>query len=88
MLKVNGDSMQDDGILDGDYVVIKRIENVKAGETVVAIVNGEATLKRYYIGTNGIELHPRNKSYEVIYIEKNDDLNIQGKVLGVFRQYK
>ena len=79
--------MKDDGILDGDFVVIKKIEIVKNGETVVAIVNGEATLKRYYIGSNGIELHPRNDKYEVIIVNKDDDLAIQGKVLGVFRQY-
>ena len=87
VLKVNGDSMRDDGILDGDHVIVKKIQIAKAGETVVAIVNGEATLKIYYIGSNGIELHPRNKDYEIITVSKDDDLVIQGKVLGVFREY-
>ena len=87
VLKVNGDSMQDDGILDGDFVVIKKIQIARPGETVVAIVNGEATLKRYYVGSNGIELHPRNSNYSVIDVKKEDDLIIQGKVLGVFREY-
>ena len=87
VLRVNGDSMKNDGILDGDYVVIKKIEIAENGETVVAIVNGEATLKRYYIGSNGIELHPRNDKYEIINVNTNDDLAIQGKVLGIFRQY-
>jgi len=87
VLKVNGDSMQDDGILDGDFVVIKKIQIARPGETVVAIVNGEATLKRYYVGSNGIELHPRNSNYSVIDVKKEDDLVIQGKVLGVFREY-
>ena len=74
VLKVNGDSMQDDGILDGDFVVIKKIQIARPGETVVAIVNGEATLKRYYVGSNGIELHPRNSNYSVIDVKKEDDL--------------
>ena len=87
VLKVNGDSMKNDGILDGDYVVIKKIKLAKEGETVVALVNGEATLKRYYIGSNGIELHPRNDDYEIINVSVDDDLIIQGKVLGVFRQF-
>ena len=87
VLKVNGDSMKDDGILNGDYVVIKKIQVAHPGETVVALVNGEATLKRYYIGSNGIELHPRNDNYEIIHLSKEDNLIIQGKVLGIFREY-
>ena len=87
VLKVNGDSMKDDGILDGDYVVIKKVDTANPGDTVVAIVNGEATLKNYYLGSNGVELHPRNSKYSVIHIELEDDIIIQGKVLGVFRNY-
>tara|TARA_B110000438_G_C15600720_1_gene557861 strand:+ start:177 stop:773 length:597 start_codon:yes stop_codon:yes gene_type:complete len=86
-LRVNGDSMEDDGILDGDYVVIKKVQVANPGDTVVAVVNGEATLKNYYLGSNGIELHPRNKKYSIINIRKEDDISIQGKVLGVFRNY-
>jgi len=86
-LRVNGDSMVDDGILDGDYVVIKKVEIANPGDTVVAVVNGEATLKSYYIGSNGIELHPRNDKYEIIHISSDDDIRIQGKVLGVFRKF-
>ena len=81
------EKMKNDGILDGDYVVIKKIDLAKAGETVVALVNGEATLKRYYVGSNGIELHPRNDDYEIINVSKDDNLIIQGKVLGVFREF-
>ena len=87
VLRVNGNSMQDDGIIDGDYVVVKKIQVAQSGETVVAVINGEATLKRYYIGSNGIELHPRNNDYAIINVSKDDDLVIQGKVLGVFREY-
>ena len=80
--------MIDDGILDGDYIVKKKNNIAKPGDVVIAIINGEATLKRYYIGSNGIELHPRNDQYNVIYINEYDDFQIQGLVLGVFRKYE
>ena len=88
MLKVNGDSMIDDGILDGDYIIIKKNNIAKPGDLVIAIINGEATLKRYYIGSNGIELHPRNQKYDIIYVDEYDDFQIQGLVQGVFRNYE
>ena len=75
-------------ILDGDYIVIKKNNIAKPGDVVIAIINGEATLKRYYIGSNGIELHPRNNQYNVIYVNEYDDFQIQGLVLGVFRKYE
>ena len=87
VLKVDGNSMIDDGILDGDYIVVKKSQIARAGDTVVAILNGEATLKRYYVGKNGIELHPRNSKYNTIYVSTEDQLYIQGQVLGVFREY-
>jgi|TARA_B100001250_G_scaffold114883_1_gene97318 repressor LexA len=87
VLKVDGNSMIDDGILDGDYIVVKKSQIARAGDTVVAILNGEATLKRYYLGKNGVELHPRNSKYNTIYVSNEDQLYIQGQVLGVFREY-
>ena len=87
VLKVDGNSMIDDGILDGDYIVVKKSQIARAGDTIVAILNGEATLKRYYIGKKGIELHPRNKKYNTIHVTTEDELYIQGQVLGVFREY-
>ena len=87
VLKVNGDSMQDDGILDGDYVVIEKIQVPSSGDTIVALVNGEATLKKYHLGKKGVELHPKNNKYKTLYISENDSMIVQGKVLGVFRQY-
>ncbi len=87
VLKVDGNSMIDDGILDGDYIVVKKSQIARAGDTVVAILNGEATLKRYYLGKNGVELHPRNSKYNTIYVSTEDQLYIQGQVLGVFREY-
>tara|TARA_Y100001936_G_scaffold123668_1_gene120968 strand:+ start:857 stop:1453 length:597 start_codon:yes stop_codon:yes gene_type:complete len=87
VLKVDGNSMIDDGILDGDYIVVKKSQIARAGDTVVAILNGEATLKKYYVGEKGIELHPRNSKYNTIYVSTEDQLYIQGQVLGVFREY-
>ena len=87
VLRVDGNSMKEDGILNGDYVIIKKINNAKPGDTVVALINGEATLKRFYVGSNGIELHPRNNKYSIIHIKPDDNLYIQGLVVGVLREY-
>tara|TARA_B110000116_G_scaffold272262_1_gene296094 strand:+ start:289 stop:882 length:594 start_codon:yes stop_codon:yes gene_type:complete len=87
VLKVDGDSMIDDGILDGDYIIAKKIEVAKPGDTVIASIDGEATLKRFYIGSNGVELHPRNKKYDVIHVNEEDELRIQGKLIAIIREY-
>ncbi|MBI44596.1 MAG: repressor LexA [Candidatus Marinimicrobia bacterium] len=87
MLKVAGDSMIDDGILDGDYIVAKKIQVAEPGDTVIASIDGEATLKRFYVGSNGIELHPRNDNYSIIHIDEQDELIIQGKLVAVIREY-
>ncbi len=87
VLKVVGDSMIEDNIQDGDYVIIRKTETARPGQTVVAYVNDEATLKRYYPKENGIELHPRNPDYRVIHVSPEDDFKIGGIVLGVMRLY-
>jgi len=87
VLKVNGASMQDDGILDGDLVIVKKTETAKNGDTVVAYVNDEATLKEYHRTNKIIELHPKNAEFDIIKISKNDDFRIGGIVLGVIRKY-
>ena len=87
VLKVNGESMQDDGILDGDLVIIKKTETANNGDTVVAYVNDEATLKEYHRTNKIIELHPKNAEFDIIKISKNDDFRIGGIVLGVIRKY-
>ena len=79
--------MIDDGILNGDYVILKKVQVAKPGDTVVALINGEATLKQYYIGSNGVELHPKNNNYSVINVSPDDDLYIQGLVVGIIREY-
>ena len=87
VLKVNGNSMIDDQIQDGDYIIVKRTETAHNGEIVVALVNNEATLKRYYMGDKGVELHPQNSDFDIIYVKSTDDFQINGIVLAVFRKY-
>ena len=87
VLKVNGSSMIDDHICDGDYVIIKKVQTAVNGETIVALVNNEATLKKYYKEGESVELHPQNQDFNIIKIEKNDEFHINGIVLAVFRKY-
>lgn len=84
-LRVSGDSMIEDQICDGDYVIVQKRETARNGETVVALLeDGSATLKRFYKERNGIRLQPANDDYEPI-ITKN--VTIQGVVVGVVRSY-
>ncbi len=87
MLKVDGDSMIDDGILNGDLIIAKKVQIAQAGDTVIASIDGEATLKRFYIGSNGVELHPRNNKYDIIHVNESDEFIIQGKLVAVIREY-
>lgn len=87
-LKVRGDSMIEDHICDGDYVLVERVNSVKDGDIVVALVEGmETTLKRYYSdGMGRARLQPANSSMRPINVSI-DDLEIQGRVLAVLRKY-
>ena len=87
VLQVKGDSMEDDGILDGDYVVVRKQPTAENGETVVALVNDEATVKKYFRRKNHVELRPAHRGMESIRIKK-EGLRIQGKVVGVMRDYR
>ena len=87
VLRVNGNSMIDDQIRDGDYVIVKKTETANKGDTVVALVNNEATLKRYYMDDKGIKLHPQNSDFDIINVKPVDDFQINGIVLAVFREY-
>lgn len=87
MLRVKGDSMKGDGILDGDLVVIRMQPTAENGETVVALINNEATVKKYYRRIDHVELRPAHTGMESIQV-KEGDLRIQGKVVGVVRYYK
>lgn len=83
-LKVSGDSMVDDGILDGDYVVIERTNNPKNGEIVVALLDQDTvTLKRFFREKTRIRLQPANKNYKPIFTRR---ALVQGRVKGVIRK--
>lgn len=85
VLQVKGDSMIEDGILDGDYVVIEEQDSAQDGEIVVALLeNSLATLKRYYKEPNRIRLEPANAAMEPIYAT---NVRIQGKCVGVIRRF-
>lgn len=87
MLRVRGDSMIEDGICDGDYVLIEKRNNARDGETVVAVLeNNEATLKRFYRVKNRkrFKLQPANASLKPLFVDK---LEIRGVVVGVVRSY-
>jgi repressor LexA len=86
VLKVRGDSMMDDGILDGDYVIIARRERAENGEMVVANVNGEVTLKRLYREGERIRLQPANSLMNPIYAHARD-VSVQGVVVGLMRRF-
>ncbi len=84
-LKVRGDSMIQDGILEGDYVVIEPCPNPKNGDIVVALLNNEnATLKRFYKENDHIRLQPANSAYAPIKTRK---VTVQGKVKGILRKF-
>ncbi len=83
ILEVRGDSMIDDGIHDGDYVVVRRQQTADNGETVVAMIESEATVKRFYKEKQRIRLQPANKRMKPMYF---DDVQIAGKVVGLVRR--
>ena len=84
-LLVDGDSMIDDHICDGDLVVYEERTDARDGDTVVALVDGnEATLKRFYKERNRVRLQPANKDFKPIY---SRNVEIQGVVIGVLRRF-
>lgn len=85
VLRVRGDSMIEDQICDGDYVICEKRDTARDGETVVALLeDGEATLKRFYRDPKGIRLQPANPNYKPII---SPNVTIQGVVVGVLRHY-
>ena len=83
-LEVSGDSMIDEQIRDGDYVICRRTDTAQNGDTVVALLDtGEATLKTFHKDKNKIRLQPANRKYKPIYV---DNVTIQGVVVGVIRR--
>ncbi len=86
VLQVNGQSMIDEGICDGDLVVVLSRKDASPGEMVVALIDGEATLKRFYPEGSSVRLQPSNAQMEPIRV-KASDLEIQGIVVGLMRRY-
>jgi repressor LexA len=88
-LQVRGDSMVEDHICDGDYVLIERTQQIRDGEIVVALVHGaETTLKRFYREpADKVRLQPANAAMQPIFVPASE-IEIQGRVLAVLRKYK
>jgi len=88
VLKVKGDSMVEDHICDGDFILVEGVETAENGEIVVALTGGtDATLKRFYRESNGrVRLQPANSQMEALILPGRD-VKIQGRVIGVLRKY-
>ncbi|MDH4188010.1 MAG: transcriptional repressor LexA, partial [Nitrospira sp.] len=84
-LYVKGESMKDDGILSGDIVVVRKQATAQNGQTVVALVNHEATIKVYFKKDSHIELHPANQAMKPIIVTPSDSFQIEGVLIGVIR---
>lgn len=84
-LRVRGNSMIEDGILDGDFIVVKQTNQAKNGDIVVALIDNDyATLKRFYRDKSGIRLQPANRDHQPIYPKR---VIVQGRVQGVIRRF-
>lgn len=83
-LRVRGDSMKNAAILHGDIIVVKQVSTAENGEIVVAMVNDEATVKRFYKENGQYRLQPENDDYEPIIV---DEVSIVGKVISMIRYY-
>ncbi len=87
VLEVTGDSMRDEAILNGDYVLVEKVSTARNGEIVVALVEGaETTLKRFYKEGDRVRLQPSNAAMQPIVVPASS-LAIQGRVIGILRKY-
>ena len=84
MLNISGDSMINAGIFDGDLAIIEKSQTARNGEIVVALIENEATIKRFYKEENHIRLQPENDKMDAIIV---DNCIILGKLVGLFRTY-
>lgn len=85
VLRVQGDSMADAGIFNGDFIVVHSQDEAQNGEIVVALVDDEATTKRFYNEGRTVRLQPENELYEPIIVNA-DEVELVGRVVGVLRQ--
>ena len=87
-LRVRGDSMVEDGIRDGDYIIVEGRDTAENGETVVALIGNEATVKKFYGEANGmIRLQPANSTMQPI-MERAENVTVRGVVVGLMRRYR
>ncbi len=87
-LRVTGDSMKDAGILDGDIVLVRKQAEAQSGDVVVAIINGEATVKRFFPQGSRVRLQPENPAYEPIIVDRGSgEFHLAGKVVGLLRRF-
>ena len=87
VLEVTGESMQDEHIVSGDYVLVEKTSTARNGEIVVALVEGsEATLKRFYLEGDRVRLQPANATMQPIIVPAHS-VQVQGRVIGVLRKY-
>ena len=86
LLRVQGDSMIEDGILDGDLVGVKRTPEARDGQTVVARLDGELTIKRLSRSTDALRLLPRNPAYAPIEVEPGQEFAVEGVFCGLVRR--
>ncbi len=85
MLNVSGDSMIEAGILNGDFVIVEKVNQARNGDIVAALIDDEATIKRFYKESDCIRLQPENRFMKPIIVS---DVKILGKVIGLFRRIK
>ena len=88
-LRVRGNSMIDEQIRDGDFIICEAGKTANNGQTVVALINGsEATLKKFYKERDHVRLEPANPEFQSIIVRDPDHVEIQGSVIGVIRRYR
>ena len=85
VLRVKGDSMIEAGILDADYVVVRQQSTATNGDIVVAMIDEEATVKRFFREDGRIRLQPENRTMDPIYLDQTSDVSVLGKVVALFR---
>lgn len=85
VLRIKGESMREEGILPGDYVVVRKQHTARNGQTVIALLNREATIKTFVRKGEHIELHPANSAMRPIPVHLTDEFQIEGVVVGVIR---
>jgi len=89
-LRVKGESMIEDGIFDGDFIFVKKSLSAERGDIVVALIDEEATVKRYFPEADVIRFQPANASMQPILVKKRDfkSVNLIGIVVGVYRKIR